>query len=217
MARRDRYGEHVTEDRFVRLSFFLIEFVSLHRGLFTTLAILVIAGVIGVLAYRSHLHTYNQSAMEAFESAKSAEQFKKVAEAYTGSSMEPRAFFNYGRKLIDGNKYEDALAVFSSFQRRFPDSALLPNALVIKAMLFEQQEMFEDAAESYRSLLAGFPDSFIAPRALINLGTCYEKLGNATEARAAYERVVSEYSGSPWKGEAEERAARLKQSAGEPA
>jgi tol-pal system protein YbgF len=208
MARRDRFDQR-PEDRFVSTTYSFIDFLLLHRTLATVLLMLVVGGVLGALAYRNHVNTYNEGALAAFEEAKSVEDYKSVAETYPGSAAEPMALFYCGRKLVDDKKYDEAVAVYSSFVQLYPSHSLAPNALAFCGMLLEQEKKFEDAVTSYQSLVDRYPQSFVAPLALLNMGSCLEQLGKLPEARGTYGKVISGYPASSWKDDAHARLGKL--------
>jgi TolA-binding protein len=208
LSRRDRHGER-EEDRFVKGAFSFIDYVTVHRSTFITIGVFVVCGILGLLAYRAHIRSYNENATIAFEGAKQAEDFMIVADSYPGSSVEPLARFYYGRKLLEQKKIKKAGEVFSSFPALFPQSYLLPHARVLAATIAEEQGDYNRALDMYAALIEDVPDFFMAPRLLINMGTCNEKLGRWDAATAAYERIIADYAESPWKDEAEQRVATL--------
>jgi tol-pal system protein YbgF len=208
MARRDRFDRH-PEDKFVRGAYSLIDFLVLNKTVVTVVVVIILGGVLGVLAYRSHLNAYNDGALAAFEAARSAEGYKSVAETYPGSAVEPMALFYCGRSLIGDKKYEEALEVYSSFVEAYPAHSLTPNAVAFCGMLLEQEEKFQEAASRYQSVVESHPQSFVVPLVLLNMGSCFERLGNTAEAKKAYEKIVSEYPESAWKDDAKTRLGKL--------
>jgi len=208
MARRDRFDRR-PEDRFVSTTYSLIDFLLFHKTVAAVLLVLIAGGVLGALAYWNHLNTYNEGALAAFEAARSAEEYKSVADTYPGSTAEPMALFYCGRKLVDEKKYNEAIAVYSSFVQLYPSHSLAPNALAFCGMLLEQEKKFEEAATRYQSLVDRYPQSFIAPLVLLNMGSCFEELGKSAEARKAYRKVISGYPASSWKDDAQARLGKL--------
>lgn len=208
MSRRDRFDQH-PEDKFVRGTYSFIDYLLLHKTVATTVLVIVVGVVLGVLAYRSHINAYDDGALAAFEAARSAEDYRGVAETYPGSSIEPRALLYCGRKLIDEKRYDEALTVYSSFVQTYPSHALAPSAMAFCGMISEQEKKFQEAATRYQSVVDSHPQSFVAPLALLNMGSCFEKLGNAAEAKKAYEKIVSEYPASAWKDDAQARIGKL--------
>jgi len=214
MARRDRFDRH-PEDGFVKGMFDLIDFLALHKTASAIALVLVAAAVLAVLAYWNHLKAYNRNALAAFEVAKTAEEYKGVAESYADSPVAPMALFARSRLLIDAKQYDEAEAALAALLASAPEHPLAPSAQALRAMVFEQQGKLEDAVRSYRELESRYPGSFVAPLALFNMGACQEEMGNLDEARKAYNAVVSEHPDSPWKGEAERRLAAIGEKATE--
>ena len=209
MARRDRHGMHV-EDQFVRSTFSLLELLTTYKTQFTIAVLIALGMVLGWFAYRAHLAAFNESALSAFENAKTTVDYKRVVEMYPGSNVEPAAFFYYGRKLIDDKKYNEAATAFESLLEEYPGHSLAPDALAFRGMIHEQKGERKEAVENYQLLLEKYPDSFIKERVLLNMGLCYEKLGRPGEAKATYEKFIEEYPTSSWKSVAEGRLSQIK-------
>jgi tetratricopeptide (TPR) repeat protein len=209
MARRDRHGMHV-EDQFVRSTFSLLESLKTYKTQFTIAVLIALGVVLGWFAYRAHLAAFNESALSAFENAKTTADYKRVIDMYPGSNVEPPALFYYGKKLIDDKKYDEAATVFESLLEEYPRHSLAPGALAFRGMIHEQKGERKEAIESYQLLLEKYPDSFIKERVLLNMGLCYEKLGIPGEAKATYEKFIEEYPTSSWKTVAEGRLSQIK-------
>ena len=70
----------------------------------------------------------------------------------------------------------------------------------------ESSSAFDSAIEAYRVLIARFPESFMVPRAWARIGEVYaDSLGDAAQARAAYQVILSDYKTSPVVEEARRR------------
>lgn len=208
MSRRDRWDRR-PEDTFVSKAYVFMDFFALHKTLCMVILVIVAGAALAGLAYWNHLRAYNESALAAFESAKSAEEYKAITSNYPGSSVEPLALFYRGRKLLDAKQYGEASTAFSSFLTSYPGHPLAPNAMAFMGMILEQEKDFEGAVKSYQSLVERYPKSFVAPLALLNMGGCYERLARPKDAGAAYERIIKEYAASTWKADAEERLGKL--------
>lgn len=208
MARRDRFDQQ-PEDKFIERAYALLDVFMLHKTAFTVALVVIVGAILGALAYKSHIDSFNQAALAAFEGARTADDYKTVAESYAGSAVEPLSLFYRGRKLIDAKNYDEAAAVLSSMVRSYPLHPLAPNAMLLMGMISSQQKKFEDAVQSYQTVADRYTSSFVAPLALLNMGSCYEKLNKPEEARKAYEKIAAAYPASTWKKDAEERIGRV--------
>lgn len=65
---------------------------------------------------------------------------------------------------------------------------------------------FESAIDAYRVLITRFPESFMVPRAWARIGEVYaDSLGDPSQARVAYQTILSDYKTSPVVEEARRR------------
>ncbi|HEX9749971.1 MAG TPA: tetratricopeptide repeat protein [candidate division Zixibacteria bacterium] len=100
---------------------------------------------------------------------------------------------------------DSAIALFETLAA---DSAnqLADDALLEQASVFGATSRFLEAVGACERLIELFPDSPLRPRAWVRIGNLYaDSLGNASEARAAYQLILSEYKDSPVVEEARRR------------
>jgi Tol biopolymer transport system component len=100
------------------------------------------------------------------------------------------------------NKHSVMLIVLAAFSLAFatgvaPHPQQRQAELALKAAMDKEvvDGDLKGAIELYQQLAAG-GDRPVAAQALVRMGQCYEKLGS-TEARKAYQRVVTEYADQP--------------------
>jgi tetratricopeptide (TPR) repeat protein len=117
--------------------------------------------------------------------------------------------FAAGLLFLRREMRDSALAAFGQLAA---DSAnrLADVAQYSTGEVYESAAIFERAIDSYRALIARFPGSFMVPRAWARIGEVYaDSLGNATEARAAYQVILSDFKSSPVVEEARRRLQNL--------
>ncbi|MCX6356988.1 MAG: tetratricopeptide repeat protein, partial [Candidatus Aureabacteria bacterium] len=201
MARRDRYDRR-PEDKFVSTAFNLMDTVMLHKTLCTALLIIIAGAAFGGFAYWNHLQTYNENALAAYDTARTADELSNIIQSYPGSEAEPLALFSKGKKLIEAKQYAAAAGVFNTLIAEHPRHSLAPNAMLFTGMLLEQEKKFDEAASRYGELIQRYPHSVVAPLGMLAMGGCYERINKGAEARAAYEKLVAAYPSSTWKSDA---------------
>jgi tetratricopeptide (TPR) repeat protein len=99
-------------------------------------------------------------------------------------------------------------AAIALFETLAADSAnqLADDALLEQASVFGATSRFLEAVGACERLIELFPDSPLLPRAWVRIGNLYaDSLGNASEARTAYQLILSEYKDSPVVEEARRR------------
>ena len=69
---------------------------------------------------------------------------------------------------------------------------------------------YEDAIASFHEVLDKYPNSGKSDDAQFKIGSSYEKLGNTTNAKAAYNRLILSYPESEYTARAKTRLQKLK-------
>lgn len=105
--------------------------------------------------------------------------------------------------------YVQARADFFSFQERFPDHPLMPNALYWQAETHYAQKQFAQSILVFKELSRRFPKSAKAPDALLKAGFAYEQLEDYPNARFHLQIVIDDYPNSPASRLARERLPQL--------
>jgi tol-pal system protein YbgF len=85
-----------------------------------------------------------------------------------------------------------ARRAFLDFLGAYPAHPLVPDAVYYVAETFETAAP-DSAVARYREVVSRFPQSRRAPAALYKTGLIAERRGDATGARAAYQRVIDQY------------------------
>lgn len=111
------------------------------------------------------------------------------------SALDPEARRAYDQalSLVNARNYAGALDAFATFLVRWPDHPYADNATYWRGECYFAQGEFARAAEQFEGTIARFPLGNKVPDAWLKLGMCQQKLGNATKARAAFDRLEREY------------------------
>ncbi len=96
-------------------------------------------------------------------------------------------------ELLKEQRYEPAAMAFQQFLVTFPDSELADNAQYWLAESHYVTQKFDKALEEFGVVIDKFPRSRKVPDALLKMGYCNYELKRWKGARAALERVRSEY------------------------
>lgn len=94
-------------------------------------------------------------------------------------------------------EYAQARADFFTFQERFPNHPLVPNALYWQAETHYAQKQFAQSILVFKELSRRFPKSAKAPDALLKAGFAYEQLGDYPNARFHLRIVIDDYPDTP--------------------
>ncbi len=100
--------------------------------------------------------------------------------------------------------YAKALESYSKLYASGRPSDLMPFALADQEAAEEALGRYADASRDAQAFLDAFPDQFLAPQVHSALARCFLAQGKKAEAKAAYQRIVLEYSGTPWANDAQQ-------------
>ena len=104
----------------------------------------------------------------------------------------------------------DALTAFDGLSRSDPSSPYAPNFLYWRGESLYALGQYDEAIRTFHDVLNKYPSSGKADDAEFKIGAAYEKLGDKTNARSAYERLILSFPESEYKVRAETRLNKLK-------
>jgi len=108
------------------------------------------------------------------------------------------------------NKPFAAIDTLENLAKRFPDAALLPQALFVLGNLYDGQQQYDAAIDRFRTILRQYPESVVGDRALFRLAEIYENgLHDSRKAQSFYEQLLKDYPQSLFLEEARRRAREL--------
>lgn len=110
---------------------------------------------------------------------------------------EPKIIYEqaYGNMLQQD--YAAAQAGFRSFLRKFPEHALVPNALYWLGETYYVQQNYTDAAEAFDIVTAAYGASNKAPDSQLKRGMSLANLGKRNEACTVFRSLAKRYPNAP--------------------
>ena len=123
----------------------------------------------------------------------------------------PLQWFASAELLIRQNKLREAIAKMDSINLIWPDHSLVDDILMQKAAIAYRNGNYKEAADLYQKVVNEFGTDIFADDALFRLAGLYElKLKDAEKAKALYETMMVDYSGSVFTTEARKRYRKLR-------
>ncbi|MFW6334984.1 MAG: ABC transporter substrate-binding protein [Desulfosalsimonas sp.] len=98
------------------------------------------------------------------------------------------ALFESAERLFEGPGYESALELYERYLELYPDSAMVPAALLRKGMIHARVKQYESARKVYNQLAENFPGTDFAMRAELEILFSYL-------AEGLYDRVLEHAGG----------------------
>ncbi len=113
--------------------------------------------------------------------------------------------------LIFQNRFDEAFDKLDTLRRDFSDHALVDDVLYAEANIYMKKRAYVKAAEKYQRIIDNHLDEIRADNSMFKLAELYENQMNDPEkAKALYERLFIEMSGSTFAVEARKRYRRLR-------
>jgi len=113
--------------------------------------------------------------------------------------------------LVFQNRFGEAFAKMDTLLAAFPEHKLQDDVWYLKAAIYQKKREWDQAAAVLQRILEEYPDEIRADNALFELAELYEnQLNDMEKAKALYERLFIEYSGSTFAVEARKRYRRLR-------
>lgn len=112
-------------------------------------------------------------------------------------------FYTFSRQ------YEKAFLCLDSIAEKYPKHSLMDDVLYRKAQIYETTNSLDLAAELYKTVFTDYGYDILADNALFKYAFICEKQKKNEEAKDAYFKLISEYSGSIFTVEARKRLRAL--------
>ncbi|MEM9917238.1 MAG: tetratricopeptide repeat protein [Bacteroidota bacterium] len=113
--------------------------------------------------------------------------------------------------LVFQNKFSEAFAKLDSVKQLYPEHSLEDDVLYLKGNIYIKKREYVKAAEMLQSIIDNHIDEIRGDNALYQLAGLYEKqLNDPEKAKAIYERIFTEFSGSTFAVDARKRFRALR-------
>jgi TolA-binding protein len=146
----------------------------------------------------------------AYASARTADDYRKVAADYPRTISGANAAFRLADRLREDGKLDEAAAAFRDFTASHPTYPLIAGAYGGLASVLEQQGKLDEALAAYQKVTTSYPNSFVAAAAWIGQARVLAAKGKTEEARRAYETVIGQFQDSQFASEAQRAVQLLK-------
>jgi predicted negative regulator of RcsB-dependent stress response len=188
------------------------QFLEQHFKKLLIAAAIIAVTVAGVLVYRERREEQRAREGQAFTSAETIEDYKKVIANYPGSVAAGSAQLMIANQLADNNSPNEAIDELNRFLADYTEHPLRDQAGFRLAVLTLTKGDPKAGLELIDRFLRDYPKSPLAPLARIRKGDALLLTGDADAARKVFEELIADpsFAGSPFFKEAEDRLAQSK-------
>jgi tetratricopeptide (TPR) repeat protein len=107
---------------------------------------------------------------------------------------------------IFAEQQDKAIGILDSINVKYPNNQLSDDILMAKARIAIQQKNYNDAVADLKKIVAEHPNDLWADDAVFMLGDIYEnQLNDKEQAKAYYQKIITNYSGSLYINDARKR------------
>lgn len=124
-----------------------------------------------------------------------AEEYYQATDKLTPSGND-YAIYQQAFSLGLRKKHEEKADLLASFEKRFPQSDYLDDAMYEEGRAYVVLQQPQQAIRVFESLMEKFPNNPLARKAGVQVGLLYYHQNNAEKAIEAYKKVIALYPGS---------------------
>lgn len=141
---------------------------------------------------------YNKNYQKALDIYKSAASKFSVASSAGEDSVAAYAIYQSGESCYWLGRYDDAIGMFQSLLKKYPNSSLSPDAQYAIGWVCFSQKQYSQAISEFNKVTANYPTSPSAVRALYSDGDSYYNLAEYQQALICYSELLSKYPTSEY-------------------
>ena len=133
------------------------------------------------------------------DSAASRNALEEVAQLPGSGSFQAEAVLRRANSLLRAGNYPEAARAFADFEKSFPNSPLLPQALAsgIEARLRAKELTGTQARAEFAKILSRFPESTLAPALSFQIAQTHYEEKNHGEALTAFREMAKKFPKDP--------------------
>ena len=133
------------------------------------------------------------------DSAASRTALEEVAQLPGSGALQAEAVLRKANSLLRAGNYPEAAAAFAEFEKSFPQSPLLPQALAsgIEARLRAKELTGTQARAEFAKILSRFPESTLAPALSFQIAQTHYEEKNHGEALTAFREMAKKFPKDP--------------------
>jgi tetratricopeptide (TPR) repeat protein len=118
----------------------------------------------------------------------------------------PVQLFANADLLLAQHRYDEAIVLLDSLEKRFPFHAMVDEVLFKKAQIYQGQRNWELAIDYYSQVVESYSHDILGDDAAFQLAVIYdEKLGDRQKASEYYKMILFDFSGSLYTAEARKK------------
>jgi tol-pal system protein YbgF len=125
-------------------------------------------------------------------------------------TTDPKPLYDAASADFTSGRYEQARTGFQSYVTQFATTELAGNAQYWIGETYYQQKQYPEALSAYRKVLDQYPHNIKVPAALLKQGMTQVLLGQKSDARDSFKKLVRDYPGTEQDAEARRQLKKMR-------
>ncbi|NVM57809.1 MAG: tol-pal system protein YbgF [Desulfobacterales bacterium] len=117
----------------------------------------------------------------------------KLKKATRSAKLSPQHQYDKAYTVYTQHRYDEALALFKNFLKRYPKHDLADNAQYWLGEIYYDMEDYPNAILAFKEVVTRYAEENKAPDALLKIGYAYVALDDPVNARIFLKRVIKNY------------------------
>ncbi len=184
-----------------------------HKKQLITAGVVLGLGFVGYYTLGFVREARNNAAGDAYSQATTIDEFKKVAEDYSGRPGGGNALFTVGRMQLEDQRLDEAVKTFQNFLAEYPSHPLAEQAKFREAEATLAKGETEAALGKYQGFLVAHAKSSLRGAVHQRIGDLLAKSGKIEEAKAEYDKIAADQTDKQFKKQADDLKKVLDQEA----
>jgi TolA-binding protein len=116
-----------------------------------------------------------------------------LSRCVSSSAQESKSAFDQAQQLYRDGKTTEALAALQEFEKQYPLSAFVPQAIYLQGWCEADLHKYREAADTFDNLLKSYPTANVIPNVLLKEADCRLELKDYGAALALYNEFQTKY------------------------
>ena len=160
--------------------------------------VIVAVVVFGYIYITQSAKKNNAEASELLSVASNVQDLETLVNDYSSTDAAPLADFALAKGYYEVGRFDEAMAIYSEFGTKFPESHMKIAATVGILFCKEAKGEYAEALTGFDKFISQNAGNYLIDQVIFAKARCLKELGQVEEAKVVYETFISSNPESPW-------------------
>ncbi|MDA3800547.1 MAG: tetratricopeptide repeat protein [Kiritimatiellae bacterium] len=181
----------------------LKKLVNANGKMIIGVVVVVAVLVFGYLYITYNAKKKNAEASELLSVASNVQDLETLVNDYSSTEAAPLADFALAKAYYEAGRFDEAMSIYSEFEKKFPESHMKTAANVGILFCKEGKGEYAEALTGFDKFISENAENYLIDQVTFAKARCLKQLGKTEEAKVVYETFISSNPDSPWVPNAE--------------